>query len=184
MASNATETQCLIDSIEKDFKNGNAIGWFPSPPFPNGRLVPRGTVPKTDGSLRGIDDLTRAGINDASDKVVFPFEPFNRVVLQFDLACRAAAMRGTDACIVKHDIRGAYTINGIRPVDRPLTQSFVQGKGYAYRTQAGFGGAVYGYRWEVCGGLLLQVLYLVMSRRLAFNSKISLIQSHTYDDSD
>ena len=67
--------------------------------------------------------------------------PFDKAVEEFEVTAKRALQAGHTAALNKHDIQGAYKINPIRPEDQHLTQVHIPGKGFAYRTHAGFGGA-------------------------------------------
>jgi hypothetical protein len=185
MAKTPADFSIAIEAWEKDFAQGNAIGWFPEAAFKTGVVNGTGATKKKDGSWRGIDDLSGSGLNGASDKCTIPYMKFDKTVEEFEVTTQRAFRRGCAAVSNKHDVRGAYKINPIHPVDRSLTQVHIPSRGYAYRTHAGFGGAVYGYRWELYGGSMLSTAYHIADRFLRMDESgiIHRNRAPSYDDS-
>ena len=185
MAKTSQDFDIAIEAWEKDFIQGNAVGWFPTAPFKTGVINGTGVTKKKDGTWRGIDDLSGSGLNKASDKCTIPYMKFDKTVEEFEVITQRAFRQGTTAVSNKHDVKGAYKINPIHPVDQNLTQVHIPSKGYAYRTHAGFGGAVYGYRWELYGGSMLSTAYHIADRCLSMDDhgEIHRCQVASYDDS-
>ena len=185
MARSSKDFDIAIETWEKDFTQGNAVGWFPEAPFDTGIVNGTGATRKKDGTWRGIDDLSGSGLNQASDKCTIPYMNFDKTVEEFEVVTQRAFRQGATAVSNKHDVKGAYKINPIHPADQHLTQVHIPSKGYAYRTHAGFEGAVYGYRWELYGGSLLSTSYHVADRCLHMDDQgeIHHSQPTSYDDS-
>ena len=110
--------QGVTEAINKELARGHTAGPFDHPPFPINHISPLGAVPKPDGSIRLIMDLSQpvgASVNDFIDKEEFPCK-----YTPFDEATRLVRQVGRGCLLTKVDINHAYRLLPVRPDDWPL----------------------------------------------------------------
>lgn len=109
---------------------GRMAGPFDSPPSPFFRTSPLGTVPKSDGRIRVIHDLSwpRSGgsVNDECTALECKLS-------SFDDAARLVVAAGRGALLAKVDIASAYRCIPIRAADQPLLGCHWRGRFYFHR---------------------------------------------------
>lgn len=164
MPMTAHKRRKLMEILDDDIQKGRAEGWYKEPPFKAYEIIPLGLVPKNidEDIWRAIKNWSAGqglSVNANSDTMHIPFGLFERAV-------EALHRAGKNVHFLKWDISGAYATIRIRPADRRLTVFHVPGKGYSHRNSCDFGGRVFGYRWEVCGGRLCSTLYRVAGPRI------------------
>ena len=123
-----THKEGLAQSIKKEVTRGHTAGPFPAPPFPITHISPLGAVPKPDGSIRLIMDLSQPkgkSINDFISKEAFPCK-----YTPFDEATRLVRKAGRGCFLSKIDIKHAYRLLPVRPEDWPLLVYCWQGQYY------------------------------------------------------
>ena len=120
--------QGITNAIRKEVSRGHTAGPFPTPPFPISHISPLGAVPKPDGSIRLIMDLSQPkgdSINDFISKDEFPCN-----YTPFDEATRLVRKTGRGCFLTKVDIKHAYRILPVRPQDWPLLVYYWEGQYY------------------------------------------------------
>ena len=120
--------QGLTEAIRKEVSRGHTAGPFPTPPFPITHISPLGAVPKPDGSIRLIMDLSQPkgeSINDFISKDEFPCN-----YTPFDEATRLVLKTGRGCYLTKVDIKHAYRLLPVRPEDWPLLVYCWEGQYY------------------------------------------------------
>ena len=108
----------LTEAIRREIERGHTAGPFPVPPFPISHISPLGAVPKPDGSIRLIMDLSQpkgCSINEFISKDEFPCK-----YTPFDEATRLVRLTGRGCFLTKIDIKHAYRLLPVRPEDWPL----------------------------------------------------------------
>jgi hypothetical protein len=169
MPMTAHKRRKLMEILDDDIQKGRAEGWYKEPPFKAYEIIPLGLVPKNidEDIWRAIKNWSAGqglSVNANSDTMHIPFGLFERAV-------EALHRAGKNVHFLKWDISGAYATIRIRPADRRLTVFHVPGKGYSHRNSCDFGGRVFGYRWEVCGGRLY-MLHPIPRRGAAHHGRL------------
>ena len=129
--------QGVTDAIRKEIARGHTAGPFATPPFPINHISPLGAVPKPDGTIRLIMDLSQPrglSINEFISKEEFPCK-----YTPFDEATRLVRQSGNGAFLTKIDIKHAYRLLPVRPEDWPLLVYFWDGH-YCVDLKLPFGG--------------------------------------------
>ena len=118
----------LTKAINKENARGHTAGPFLHPPFPVNRISPLGAVPKPDGTIRLIMDLSQPSGNSVNDFI--SKEDFPCKYTPFDEATRLVRMMGPGCYLTKVDIQHAYRLLPVRPDDWPLLVYYWEGKYY------------------------------------------------------
>ena len=129
--------QGVTDAIRKEIARGHTAGPFATPPFPINHISPLGAVPKPDGTIRLIMDLSQPrglSINEFISKEEFPCK-----YTPFDEATRLVRQSGKGSFLTKIDIKHAYRLLPVRPEDWPLLVYFWDGH-YCVDLKLPFGG--------------------------------------------
>ena len=117
----------IDEAIVKELNRGHTKGPFPVPPFSTYHLSPLGGVPKPDGTIRVILDLSSprgSSINDGISK-----EAHTVKYAKFDEAVELAT-KGNSVFMGKRDIRHAFRLCPVHPEDWPLLVYWWRGKYY------------------------------------------------------
>eukprot|EP00117_Sycon_ciliatum_P046984 scpid28771/ scgid33601/ Gag-Pro-Pol polyprotein; Pr160Gag-Pro-Pol; Matrix protein p19; Capsid protein p24; Nucleocapsid protein p15-pro; Protease; p1; Reverse transcriptase/ribonuclease H; Integrase len=107
---------------------GETAGPFASPPFPHMHISGLGAIPKSNGKLRIIHDLSPpAGlsVNDGISR-----DEFSLQYETVDTAISLIMQAGRGALLTKVDIRNAFRLCPVAPCDWPLLGIFWQGQFY------------------------------------------------------
>ena len=115
-------------AINKEVERGHTVGPFPRPPFTKFHTSPLGAVPKKDGTVRLILDLSYpngSSINDGISK-----EEFSVSYSSFDEATQMVLSAGRGSFMAKIDIKHAFRLCPVRPQDYPLLGIQWQGNYY------------------------------------------------------
>ena len=129
--------QGVTEAVCKEIARGHTAGPFATPPFPINHISPLGAVPKPDGSIRLIMDLSQPkgeSINDFISKEDFPCK-----YTPFDEATRLVRRSGKGSFLTKIDIKHAYRLLPVRPEDWPLLVYHWEGH-YCVDLKLPFGG--------------------------------------------
>ena len=129
--------QGVTEAVCKEIARGHTAGPFATPPFPINHISPLGAVPKPDGSIRLIMDLSQPkgeSINDFISKEEFPCK-----YTPFDEATRLVRQSGKGSFLTKIDIKHAYRLLPVRPEDWPLLVYHWEGH-YCVDLKLPFGG--------------------------------------------
>ena len=116
----------VTKAIQKELTLGHTAGPFDHPPFPINHISPLGAVPKPDGSIRLIMDLSQPvgrSVNDFISKEEFPCQ-----YTPFDEATRLVRQIGPGCLLTKVDIKHAYRLLPVRPDDWPLLVYYWEGQ--------------------------------------------------------
>lgn len=108
----------VTEAIKKEISRGHTAGPFNHPPFPINHVSPLGAVPKPDGTIRLIMDLSQPvgrSVNDFISKEEFPCK-----YTPFDEATKLVRQEGRGCLLTKVDIKHAYRLLPVRPEDWPL----------------------------------------------------------------
>ena len=108
----------VTEAIRKEIERGHTAGPFPHPPFPVNHISPLGAVPKPDGTIRLIMDLSQPAGNSVNDFI--SKEDFPCKYTPFDEATRLVRQAGPGCFLTKVDIKHAYRLLPVRPDDWPL----------------------------------------------------------------
>ncbi|XP_065185742.1 uncharacterized protein LOC135816471 [Sycon ciliatum] len=107
---------------------GETAGPFASPPFPHMHISGLGAIPKSNGKLRIIHDLSSpAGlsVNDGISR-----DEFSLQYETVDTAISLIMQAGRGALLTKVDIRNAFRLCPVAPCDWPYLGIFWQGQFY------------------------------------------------------
>lgn len=119
----------IMQKIEKEVLLGRIVGPFTSIPFPNFRCSPIGVVPKrTPGEFRLIQHLSSprgSSVNDSIDK-----DECNVSYTSFDRAVDMIGKLGLKSFMGKADIKSAFRLLPVHPVDFDLLGMCIDGKFY------------------------------------------------------
>ena len=124
-------------AINKELERGHTAGPFDHPPFPINHISPLGAVPKPDGTIRLIMDLSQPvgnSVNEFISKEDFPCK-----YTPFDEASRLVRQVGPGCLLTKVDIKHAYRLLPVRPEDWPLLVYHWEGQ-YCVDLKLPFGG--------------------------------------------
>ena len=127
LSSSKDVSNDISTAILKELNRGHTKGPFVTPPFEVFHLSPLGGVPKPDGTIRVILDLSSprgSSINDGISK-----EAFSVRYTKFDDAVQLAASP-SGKFMGKRDIRHAFRLCPIHPEDWPLMVYWWKGKYY------------------------------------------------------
>jgi len=127
LSSSNDVSEDISTAILKEMNRGHTKGPFTIPPFKNFHLSPLGGVPKPDGSIRVILDLSSprgSSVNDGISR-----EAFSVKYSKFDDAVDLAATP-TGCFMGKRDIRHAFRLCPIHPEDWALVVYWWKGKYY------------------------------------------------------
>ena len=108
----------LMEKINTELTLKRFAGPFTRPPFPNLRTSPLCLVPKSDGGWRMITHLSYpegGSVNDGIDKSFTSVQ-----YTSFDQVTNMIYTLGPSALIAKRDLKSAYRLIPIRPLDFPL----------------------------------------------------------------
>jgi len=114
--------------LSTECMRGHMAGPYPEPPFENMRCSGIGVVPKKSGGFRLIMHLsapTGNSINDGIDP-----EQFSLHYVTVDDALRLVNKHGRGALLAKVDMKHAFRICPVSPLDWPLLCIFWDGKYY------------------------------------------------------
>ena len=102
-------------AIQTEIRRGHTSGPFPYPPFPVTHISPLGAVPKPDGTVCLILDLSSprgCSINEGISK-----EDYSVEYIKFDDALSLVREAGRGCSMAKIDIRHAFRIMPVHPDD-------------------------------------------------------------------
>lgn len=122
--------------LNKEVQRGHTLGPFAVKPFSNLQISPLGTIPKKDGSLRLILDLSSPrglSVNDGIDR-----DEFSTSYSSFDEAVDLVRSLGPGSYMAKIDIKHAFRLCPVRVADFYLLGMFWQGN-YFIDTRLPFG---------------------------------------------
>lgn len=104
-------TSYLLSCCER----GETAGPFPTPPFPCMQVSGLGTVPKSNGKLRMIHDLSSPHGESVNDTI--PKDEFSLHYDTIDTAIAYIMQLGRGALLTKIDIRNAFRLCPVSPTD-------------------------------------------------------------------
>ncbi|KAL9964522.1 hypothetical protein ACROYT_G028176 [Oculina patagonica] len=128
LKSTLLHPEAVTEALQKELSRGHTAGPFSSLPLPTLQCSPLGVVPKKDGSWRIIMDLSSprgSSINDFISK-----EDYTLHYASFDQALSLVASFGTGALMAKLDLKHAFRLCPVSPMDRDLLGMHWQGKFY------------------------------------------------------
>ena len=114
------------ESILKELNRGHTVGPFPSPSITPFYVSPLGGVPKSDGSIRLVLDCSSprgSSVNDGIEK-----SEYSVTYAKFDDAVDIVRSLGKGSFMAKLDIKHAFRICPINPLDWGLMGSKFKGK--------------------------------------------------------
>ena len=118
LVSAQKHSEAVEEALKKELNRGHTVGPFEEPPFPILHISPLGAVPKDDGTFRLIMDLSSPqgdAINEGIDK-----EAYSVQYTPFDEAVDIVSKLGYGCFMAKIDIRHAFRLCPVNPVDFPL----------------------------------------------------------------
>ncbi|KAL9976443.1 hypothetical protein ACROYT_G013744 [Oculina patagonica] len=130
LKSTLLHPEAVTEALQKEISRGHTAGPFSSLPLPTLQCSPLGVVPKKDGSWRIIMDLSSprgSSINDFISK-----EDYTLHYASFDQALSLVASFGTGALMAKLDLKHAFRLCPVSPMDRDLLGMHWQGKFYVH----------------------------------------------------
>ena len=110
--SAAEYSAAVSKAIQKEVDRGHTAGPFDEPPFESLHCSPIGAIPKKDGTVRLVMDLSQPrgkSINEGIEK-----EDFNIQYSKFDDATSMIRTAGRDCLLSKLDIKHAYRLLPVR----------------------------------------------------------------------
>lgn len=108
----------VTSAIQTELQRGHTAGPFPVPPFNPFHCSPLGAVPKPDGSIRLILDLSSPRDNAINEGI--PQDLYSVVYSHFDDAVDVVRVLGPSAYMGKIDIRHAFRLCPVRFEDFQL----------------------------------------------------------------
>ena len=120
--------EAVTKAIEKEIARGHTAGPFKEPPFQSVHCSPIGCVPKKDGTVRLVMDLSQPrgqAINEGIAK-----EDFAVQYSHFDDATKLVRDMGKDCLMSKLDIKHAYRLLPVRSDQWHLLAYFWEGNYY------------------------------------------------------
>ncbi|GAV06389.1 hypothetical protein RvY_16396 [Ramazzottius varieornatus] len=121
-------SEVLLKSITKEVASGHSVGPFFSPPFPNFVVSSLGVREKKTGGHRIIMDLSRP-FGDSVNDHISP-EDYSLAFCSVDDACNMLQTVGKGALMAKEDVKAAFRLIPVRPLDWPLLGYMVSGSYY------------------------------------------------------
>ncbi|GAV02772.1 hypothetical protein RvY_13296, partial [Ramazzottius varieornatus] len=121
-------SEVLLKSITKEVASGHSVGPFSSPPFPNFVVSSLGVREKKTGGHRIIMDLSRP-FGDSVNDHISP-EDYSLAFCSVDDACNMLQTVGKGALMAKEDVKAAFRLIPVRPLDWPLLGYMVSGSYY------------------------------------------------------
>ena len=111
-------SEAVSTAISTEVKRGHTAGPFVAAPFTNFHCSPLGAVPKSNGSIRLILDLSSPRSQSVNEGI--PPEIFSMTYSRFDDAVNMVRNLGPSCFMAKVDIKHAFRLVPVRPQDYPL----------------------------------------------------------------
>ena len=124
LSANANKAK-VSEAINNELTRGHTAGPFVFPPFPDLHCSPIGAVPKPDGSVRLIMDLSQPrgqSVNEHIDK-----DEFSVQYTHFDRATDLVLAAGRNCLMSKVDIKHAFRLMPVKPSNWKLLGFFWEG---------------------------------------------------------